>query len=132
MTEPSTRADEAAIRAVVDRWLEATRAGDLEAVLDLMTDDVVFLVPDAPAFGKAEFADAMAVDGGVEVDASSAIEEVQVLGEWAFIVNHLEVRTTPPEGATVRRSGNTLTLLRRGDDGRWRVARDANLVTEDR
>jgi ketosteroid isomerase-like protein len=29
----------------------------------------------------------------------------------------------------VRRSGYTLTILRKGEDGRWRLFRDANLVS---
>jgi ketosteroid isomerase-like protein len=29
----------------------------------------------------------------------------------------------------VRRSGYTLTLFRKGADGHWRLARDANLLT---
>ena len=36
---------------------------------------------------------------------------------------------TPPAGEPVHRSGYTLTLLRKGADGRWRLARDANLLT---
>jgi ketosteroid isomerase-like protein len=32
-------------------------------------------------------------------------------------------------GASVSRSGFTLTILRKESDGRWRVARDANLLT---
>jgi ketosteroid isomerase-like protein len=32
-------------------------------------------------------------------------------------------------GAPVRRSGYTLTILRKERDGRWRLARDANLLT---
>ena len=39
--------DERAIREVVDRWMDATRAGDLPAILDLMTDDVLFMTPAA-------------------------------------------------------------------------------------
>jgi ketosteroid isomerase-like protein len=26
------------------------------------------------------------------------------------------------------RTGHTLSILRRGDDGKWRLARDANMV----
>jgi uncharacterized protein (TIGR02246 family) len=37
--------DEAAIRQVVETWMVASRKGDLETVLALMTDDVVFMVP---------------------------------------------------------------------------------------
>ena len=37
---------------------------------------------------------------------------------------------SPPDGAKpVRRSGYTLTILRKERDGRWRLARDANLLT---
>ena len=48
--------DERAIRTVIDRWFAATKSGDLETVLSLMTDDAVFMVPGKAPFGKAEFA----------------------------------------------------------------------------
>jgi len=36
---------------------------------------------------------------------------------------------TPVGGEPVHRAGYTLTILKRGDDGGWRLFRDANLVT---
>ena len=48
--------DESAIRDVVNTWFTATKSGDLPAVLDLMTDDVIFMAPRQPPFGKKEFA----------------------------------------------------------------------------
>jgi len=39
------------------------------------------------------------------------------------------MQMTPPGGEAVRRAGYTLTLLRKEADGRWRLARDANLLT---
>ena len=39
------RDDEAEIRELVATWMAATKAGDAQAVLDLMTEDAVFLVP---------------------------------------------------------------------------------------
>src|SRR5262245_47399965 len=48
--------DEQEIRELVETWMAATKAGDVEAVLGLMTDDVVFLVPGQPPMGRAEFA----------------------------------------------------------------------------
>ena len=36
--------DERAIRDLIDTWMVATRKGDVEAVLDLMADDVIFMV----------------------------------------------------------------------------------------
>jgi len=32
----------------------------------------------------------------------------------------------------MRRSGYTLTILRKEADGKWRLARDANLLTEEK
>ena len=40
--------EDESIRAVVARWLEATAKGDIQAVLELMTDDALFLVPGHP------------------------------------------------------------------------------------
>jgi hypothetical protein len=37
--------DERSIREVVDRWMKASAHNDLDTVLGLMTDDVVFEVP---------------------------------------------------------------------------------------
>ena len=65
---------------------------------------------------------------GVRIDGRSDIQELRVLGDWAWLRNHLEIRTTPPDAQPVSRSGYTLTILRKGDDGKWRLYRDANLV----
>jgi uncharacterized protein (TIGR02246 family) len=122
--------DEAAIRAVVARWMEASRAGDLETVLDLMTDDAVFLLPGGRRMGKDEFANASRAMPGApapKIDGVSEIEEVRVAGDWAFIRTRLSVTMTPPQGAPVERAGHTLTIFRR-EAGRWRLARDANLL----
>jgi ketosteroid isomerase-like protein len=35
---------------------------------------------------------------------------------------------TPPDGNPIHRSGYTLTILRKEADGKWRLARDANLL----
>jgi uncharacterized protein (TIGR02246 family) len=40
--------DEDAIRQLVTTWLDASRAGETDKVLSLMTDDVVFLTPGHP------------------------------------------------------------------------------------
>lgn len=121
--------DEQAIRQVVETWMSASKAGDTSSVLDLMTEDVVFTVPGQEPFGKQAFADASKAMAGMAIDGTSEIVELQVLGNWAFLRNRIDIAVTPPGGDTVRRSGYTLTLLRKEDDGQWRLARDANLVT---
>jgi uncharacterized protein (TIGR02246 family) len=122
--------DERAIRAVVDAWFAATRAGDVDAVLDLMTDDVVFMVPGQEPFGKAAYAAASRGMANVAIEGASEIVELRVLGDWAYLRNHIELTVTPPSGEAVRRSGYTLTIVRKERDGRWRLTRDANLLVE--
>lgn len=120
--------DERAIRELVDTWFAASKVGDLPTVLSLMTDDVIFMVPGQKPFGKQEFAAASAGMKDVRIDGKSDIQEIQVLGDWAYLRNYIEVSVTPPGGTPARRSGYTLTILRKERDGRWRLARDANLL----
>ena len=122
--------DERAIRDLVAKWMEATQAGDTQTVLRLMTDDVVFLVPGREPFGKQEFAAAAQDMQGAHMLGTSEIRELKVLGDWAYLRGHLKVSVTPPGGNTVQRAGYTLTIFRKEPDGKWRLARDANLLTE--
>ncbi|MDE2365771.1 MAG: SgcJ/EcaC family oxidoreductase [Betaproteobacteria bacterium] len=120
--------DERAIRQAVTTWLEASRSGDLETVLALMSDDVIFMVPGQEPFGKEAFAAASKGMDGVKLEGRTEIVELKILGDWAFIRNHIDLTATLPDGKTVRRSGYTLTLFRKEADGQWRLARDANLM----
>src|SRR6476659_1730014 len=123
--------DEHEIRQLVATWIEATKSGDTDTVLSLMADDVVFLVTgQPPMIGKAAFAAAMRAQSGQgrpQFDGKSEIQEIQVLGDWAYMWTKLTVVFTPPGGASVTRAGNTLTILNK-QNGRWILARDANML----
>ena len=122
--------DEQQIRRLVEAWMAATRAGDVEAVLDLITDDAVFLVAGRPPMRKPEFAAAARAQSGANaprIDGRSEIQEIRVAGDWAFLWSRLTVVATPRNGEPpIERSGHTLTVLRK-EGGRWKLARDANL-----
>ena len=120
--------DERAIRELVDTWMKASRAGDTEIVLGLMSDDVIFMVPGREPFGKQTFAANSRSMDGVRLEGSADIRELKVLGDWAYLRNFIEITITPAGGVPIRRSGFTLTILRKEPDGRWLLARDANLV----
>jgi uncharacterized protein (TIGR02246 family) len=122
--------DEQQIRQLVSTWLAASKAGDVDTVLSLLADDIVFLLPGRPPMRKDEFAamsKAQSGPGAPEIDGVSDIQEIQVLGDWAFMWTKLKVTVTPQGGAAMARAGHTLTILRR-DKGRWVIARDANLL----
>ena len=115
------------VREWLDRWWQATRADDVDSVLALMADDVVFLTPGHEPFGKAEFA-AAARNRSVEVDGKSEIDELEVAADWAWMRTHIEVTMTSVSGEAHHRAGSTLSILRKEADGRWVLARDANLL----
>jgi uncharacterized protein (TIGR02246 family) len=125
--------DERAIREVIATWLRASAAGDSATVLNLMADDVVFLTPGRPPFGKKEFAAAQRGFDKFRIDATSQVQEVQVSGNWAYAWTELTVVMTPRStesggGAVVRRHGHTLSVFRKLADDRWVLARDANML----
>lgn len=123
--------DERSIRELIQTWMTATKAGDIQTVLSLMTDDVVFMTPGNEPFGKEAFATtAEQMKDALQVlEGTSEIREIQVLGDWAYLRNYIEITMTMPDNPTpVHRSGYTLTILRKESGGRWRIARDANLL----
>jgi uncharacterized protein (TIGR02246 family) len=124
------RTDEREIRDLVATWLAASKAGDVDTVLGLMTDDVVFLVPGRAPMHKQEFAALSRLPAGSkppQIDGRSEIQEIQVSGDVAFMWTKLSMVMTPPGGQPIERAGHTLSVLKRVD-GRWLLARDANLL----
>ena len=130
MIGTTAKADEQAIRDLVDEWLEASKRGDTATILNLMADDVIFMVPGQEPFGKEAFKSASDKSKGRLVEATSNIQEIKVLGDWAWMRNCLKLTIAQPNGKQSRRAGYVLTILRKTPDGRWAIARDANLLTE--
>jgi uncharacterized protein (TIGR02246 family) len=132
MSQPtSDQTDEQKIRALIDAWGEASAAGDLTAQFNLMTPNVVFLTSGRAPMRRDEFAAGFrAMMELVTIECRSNVQEITVSGDLAVCWNLLEVSFTPIEGGEIRKhAGNVLTALRRGADGRWRIWRDANLLT---
>lgn len=124
------RKDEEQIRKLVETWMAASQSGDVDTVLSLIADDVVFLVPGRPPMGKDEFAAASRSQAGLgrpKIDGVSEIQEIKVLGDWAFMWTKLAVTVTPDGSLPLERAGHTLTVLKK-ETGKWFIARDANLL----
>ena len=105
--------DERAIRELIATWMSASKARDIDTVLGLMTDDVVFMVPGREPFGKQEFAAASKGMKDIRLEGRSEIRELEVLGNWAYLRSYLEVEITPPGGNAVKHAGYTLTIMRK-------------------
>ncbi len=128
--QPKTMSnDEKAIHTLIDIWMMASKAGDTRTVLSLMTDDVIFMVPGQEPFGKEAFEAASNKMKDILIEGKSEIKEIKIMGNWAYLRNHLNMTITPANGGKpIHKSGYTLTILRKESDGTWLLARDANLV----
>ncbi len=126
------QADEQEIRQLVATWMAATKAGDTETVLSLMTEDVVFLIAGRePMIGKSAFAAAAQAQSSqprVKFDGISEIQEIHVWGDWAYMWTKLTVVVTPPGGVSSTRAGYTVSILKK-ENGKWLLARDANMLS---
>lgn len=124
--------DQQAIREVLALWHRATAAGDVNTVLNLMAEDVVFLVPGHPPMrGRGAFEQGLrALLAQHQIESTGEIQEVEVSGDLAYAWSMLTVRIVPLAGgnATIR-TGNALSILRKQGDGSWVVVRDANLLS---
>ena len=125
--------DEQEIRNLVATWMAGTKAGDIEKVLSLVAEDVVFLLPgQAPMIGKSAFAaaaGAQSKQASPQFEGTSEIQEIEVIGDWAFMWTKLKVVVAQPGGAPpMTRAGHTLSILKK-QNGRWLLARDANMLS---
>jgi uncharacterized protein (TIGR02246 family) len=123
------KSDEQAIRQWFEQWMTATREGDLRLARSLIADDAVFLVPGADRMDKESFASAAtATDPNTDFELDCSIQELQVLGDYAWLWTKIALTMT--DKSSKSRSlmeGHSLSILRRQDDG-WVVIRDSNTM----
>ena len=122
-----TNDDEQAIRRLVDTWLGASEGGDLTTMLSLLSDDVLFMVPGKEPFGKEAFARNYENMKG-KMKTNGDIQEIRIIGDWAWMRNFLRVKFITSSGESKVLSGHVLSVLRKTPDGKWVIARDANLL----
>src|SRR4051812_4289513 len=122
--------DEQAIRELINTWIDATRTGDLDSVLKLMAQDVVFLQPGHPPMrGRDGYAAAQRGIARTDFSGHADIQEIRVFGDWAYCWNQLTVEFKPRDGGpSGKRSGPVLSILQK-QNGRWAIVRDANMLT---
>ena len=123
--------DDSAIRELQRTWFRATEDGDIATISGLMTDDIVFLTPGRPPFGRQEFIESFqGMIDHVAMHCNGEYEEIIVTGDFAYTRARLDIIVTPKNGGVPKHlSGNTLSILRRSTDGKWKLYRDANLLT---
>ncbi len=121
--------DEQAIRQYFERWVRATKEGELQLARSLIADDAVFLVPGADRMDKENFAAAAtASDPNTEFQLDCSIQEIQVIGDYAWLWTKISLAMTDKRSSD--RSfiaGHALSILKRQGEG-WVVVREANTM----
>jgi uncharacterized protein (TIGR02246 family) len=120
-------ADETAIRKLpIDDWCAAEAARDLDAKMSLFTADAVLMVP-----GGEKLVGQQAIRTWHEaawqentVECSGTIDEVQVQGDWGFVLGTFATVLTPTDGGTPsEESGQFINISQRQADDSWKLAR---------
>jgi uncharacterized protein (TIGR02246 family) len=112
-------------------WIDAVNAGDLDRLLTLMAEDVVFLNPGQAPLKRHGFpAGFSAAHQQFRIRCISELEEVLVVGEVAYTRCKDSLSMTPRGGVEATElAGHRITIYRKQPDGRWLLARDANTLS---
>jgi uncharacterized protein (TIGR02246 family) len=123
----STITDETAIGNVMSSYESALNASNTEAAMPLYAEDGVFMAPNnQSAVGKASVRQAYdAVFKAITLKVKFTIAELVVMSpQWAFVrTNSTGTQKINATGATSREANQELFILKKGDDGQWRIAR---------
>jgi uncharacterized protein (TIGR02246 family) len=122
----TTHDEDKAIRSMLHTYEQALNDADTEAVMQLYTDDGVFMPQNFPSSVGSE-AVRQAYKGvfeAIRLTVTFAIEEVQVIApEWAFVrTNSSGTVLIHATGATSAEANQELFLLRKAQ-GDWKIAR---------
>ena len=94
------QSDEQEIRQLVSTWMAASKAREVQTVLSLMADDVIFLMPGQEVMDKAGFAAAARAQSGQgakgmpDLKAKARYRRLKFSGTGAFMWTKLTVVAT--------------------------------------
>lgn len=119
---------DAAAHQAHEAYVTAINSNNLETLLGMLTEDVVFLSAHEPAMvGKAAVRPWL--EGYVKAYRThwdKPVQEFVVSGDWAFERYSYTSTDSPLDGgAVVTDTGWGLVIYHHDADGTWRVARDA-------
>ena len=119
--------DEAAIRGVMASYNDALNGGKTAAVMPLYADDGIFMLPySQSAVGRAAVEKAYdAVFDELKFHVRFTIAELNVMApSWAYVrTNSAGTTDHHSTGRTTAEANQELFIFKKGDDGKWRIAR---------
>ena len=119
--------DDTGIRGTLAAYNDALNGGKTAAVLALYTDDGVFMPPySQSALGKDAVEKAYdAVFTELKFRVTFTIAELVVMApDWAYVrTNSAGTTEHHSTGKTTAEANQELFIFKKGDDGKWRIAR---------
>jgi uncharacterized protein (TIGR02246 family) len=132
-------ADIQAIHRFFEEWDEAAIAGDDDANVLRVTDDIIWMEPNKPAIvGKDALLESFqsSSEDHSWQDMKTIVEEIRILGDWAYVRSSYSAAMVPKDGGDpVPRIGKIVDIFERQPDGSWKMARDiynSDLPLEDK
>ena len=117
-----------AIKEIYEKWDEAENAGDADALVFLVTEDVIWMEPDSPVIvGKEALRKLLesSYEKHSMKDMKTVVEEIRLAGDWAYVRSSYCTTRIPKDGSdTVHRIGNIVDICERQEDGSWKIVRD--------
>jgi uncharacterized protein (TIGR02246 family) len=130
MTERARTIDVAQVYELWNAYAAAANDGDLAGWISLWTDDGIQMPPGAPRrVGRTKIQQEMQnlFDLFKFTHMSIQIEQVRILGDWAYAYGALKFEQTDKEEAEPRSySGKFLCILEKQVDGSWKIAIDCH------
>ena len=104
---------------------ERVAAQALDALVALYEPTAVFVPrPGVTHTGRAEIGGALAEMLAISPVMQTHVREVHQADDIALVIVDWSLRGTAPDGSVVNQSGRSTDVLRRQDDGTWRVLID--------
>ena len=126
----STADDEAAIDAVYERFSQAYDEWDTQAMVNLYTDDALYLSGDgAIRRGRAAIEQSFSFlqrvkERGDTISISFRSVDRAIDGDLAYDVGYYQTISTPADGEPRTSVGKFVTVLKKQADGSWRFQVD--------
>ena len=116
--------DRHAIEEIHDRWIAEELANNRMAILQLCTDDAMWIPPQFPAIvGKEAISQWLSGAEVVIKDLHTANVRIDGAGSVAYLTsNYSTAYITGDSGVIAKADGMHLWILRKMSDGDWKVA----------
>ncbi len=115
------------IHAVLEAYEQRLNAGDVAGIVNLYTEDGVFMPQHIPSVVGIDAIEATyeAVFEAIDLDVESEIVEIEVVADdWAFArTNSAGTTTINATGEKVAEANQELFVFQKAADGEWRIAR---------